>query len=158
MEVAESEEDGLDLWIFVLNLFFGELSESSLDVLFDTLWWLIGELDRSLKETDWNGLVGIRGDEESETWVRSLSGESIKLLLKIKQEAWHEMNVLKHDPVTIFMTNIKFVHGNNILSLTKGNSVKHLHWVDSLLSGECLDSQYWVGTRGQDEVDWGGGG
>ena len=64
------------------------------------------------------------------------------------------MNVLKHDPVTIFMTNIKFVHGNNILSLTKGNSVEHLHWVESLLSGMCLDSQYWVGTRGQDEVEY----
>jgi len=158
VEVAESEEDGLDLWIFVLNLFFGELSKGSLDVLFNTLWWLIGKLDRSFKETNWDGFTWIRGDEESETWVRSFGGESIKLLLKIKQETWHEMNVLEHDPVTILMTNIKFVHGNDILSLTKGNGMKHLHWVNSLLSSEGLDSQYWVGTRGQDEVDWGAGG
>jgi len=68
------------------------------------------------------------------------------------------MNFLKHDPVTIFVADVEFVHGNDILSLTKGNGVERLHWVESLLSGEGLDGQNWVGTRGQDEVDWGGGG
>jgi len=45
VEVAEAEENGLNLWILVFDFFLVEEYEGSLEVLFQTLRWLIGELD-----------------------------------------------------------------------------------------------------------------
>jgi hypothetical protein len=49
VEVAKAEENGLDLWIFILNLFLVEEYKGSLEILFQTLRWLIGKLNGSLQ-------------------------------------------------------------------------------------------------------------
>jgi len=60
VEVAETEEDGPDPWVLVLNFFFVEEYEGSLEILFQALRWLVGQLDCSLKETNWNRSSWIR--------------------------------------------------------------------------------------------------
>ena len=158
MEVAETEENCLDLDIVVFELIFREESESSLHVLFESLWRLVSELNASLKKTNWDVLTWIRRKEESETWISLILSEQIKFLLKIFQEEWHEMNVLEHDPVSLFVTDLKLVHGNDILSLTEGNGVKTLVDINSILLGKLLDILNWIGSWRKDEVDWSIGG
>jgi len=60
VEIAECEQNGLDLGILVLDLLFRKLRERSLNILFDSLWWLVGELDGSFKETNWNIIARVR--------------------------------------------------------------------------------------------------
>jgi hypothetical protein len=122
------------------------------------LWWLVGELDGSLEQTNWNTLDWIRGKEHSELLVRALNSIGVKAFLKLLEEIRHQLNVLKHDPVTVLVAKLKIVVCNNILTITKGNSVQHLGGVDSNLSAQILDIDNWVGTRREDEVDWSGWG
>lgn len=50
------------------------------------------------------------------------------------------MNILEHDPMTIFMTLIiKFGHGKYILTLTKGDDMELFIWINTLLPGEGFD-------------------
>jgi len=54
MEVAETKENCLDFGVFIVNVVSVEEDESSLQVLFQTLWRLIGQLDGSFKQANWN--------------------------------------------------------------------------------------------------------
>jgi len=55
------------------------------------------------------------------------------------------MNVLEHDPMAFFMTKIKLVECNNILTLSKRNLVKMLE-INTLTLGKFFYSGDWVGS------------
>ena len=59
--------------------------------------------------------------------------------------------------MAFFVTNFKFVQGNNILTLSKRDLMDVLE-VNSLTSSEELDSDDWIGSWGKDEVNWSHGG
>jgi len=56
------------------------------------------------------------------------------------------MDVLEHDPVALFVSDLKLSMGGGLYSLTKGKRMEGLAWVHSALSGKVLDIQNWVGT------------
>jgi len=56
------------------------------------------------------------------------------------------MDVLKHDPVAFFVSDLKLSMGSRLYSLTEGKRMKSLAWVHSALPGKVLDIQYWVST------------
>jgi hypothetical protein len=146
VEVAKSEQDGFDFGLLLVNFLFGEEGEGTFHVGFESLWWLVSQLNASLEKTNWNGLRWIRGKVKTETWVGTFDGEGIKLLFQLSQEARHEMDVLKHNPVTFFVTDIEPLMRNNILTLTQGNRMQHLCWIDSILPCQILDILYWIGS------------
>jgi len=134
VEIAETEEDSLDLGIFVLNILLAEECEGTFHVRLNTLRRLVGELNGSLKDTDGDVLAGVSGQVETEVGMGALSCIHIQFLLKILEEARHEMDVLEHNPVTLLVTNFKLVQGNNILTLTQGDLMKLLVGVNTILS------------------------
>ena len=121
MEIAETEEDGLDLGLHLFEIVLCEESECSLHVGFEALRRLICELNGSLKDTNGDFLAGVSREIESEVGVRALSGIDIQFLFKLLQEAGHEMDVLEHDPVAFLVTDLKLVESDDILTLTQGD-------------------------------------
>lgn len=81
-----------------------------------------------------------------------------QLLLQLKQEWGHEMDVLKHNPVAFFVSHVEFGVSHDILTLTKSNGVQMLDWVHLFLDSERFDIFNRVGTCRQDEEDWRGWG
>ena len=146
MEVAETEEDGLDLGVLIFNVLLGEEGEGTLHVGLETLRGLVSELDGSLEDTNGDFLAGIGREIESEVGVGALSCIDIQFLLKILEEGWHEMDVLEHDPVALLVADFKFVQGNDVLTLTQGNLMKVLVGVNSIPSCEYLNILDGVGS------------
>lgn len=57
------------------------------------------------------------------------------------------MHILQHDPMAFLVTSLKFLIGNNVLTLTKSDSVEVLVHIHVLLLGhEGFDILDWVGT------------
>jgi len=67
------------------------------------------------------------------------------------------VNVLKHYPVTLSVADFKFVHCNNILSLSQGDLMELSNWVNSILFAQFFDILYWVCSWRKNEVNWSGG-
>ena len=64
------------------------------------------------------------------------------------------MNILQHDPVTLFVCDFKFLVSNSVLSLTKSNLMKCLVWIDAVFTGKLFDILDRVSSWGKDEEDW----
>jgi hypothetical protein len=159
VEIAKSEQDSSNLLFLLIEFFLVEGRHGSLHVGLESRWRLVGQLNGSLKKTNGDGLDGIRRKEESELLVRTLHGVAVKDLFKSLQEVRHELNVLQEDPVTFFVSQLKLVEGNNILTITKGHRVEVLDGINVVLAAKVLHINDWVSTRREDEVNrssWGG--
>jgi hypothetical protein len=56
------------------------------------------------------------------------------------------MDILEHDPVTVFVTNVELGHGDNILTLSQSDLMEHFSWIISLGSSKLFYSLDWVST------------
>jgi hypothetical protein len=56
------------------------------------------------------------------------------------------MDVLEHDPVALFVSDLKLCMGSRLDSLTKGKGMEGLAGVHSTTSGEVLDIEDWIST------------
>lgn len=157
MEVAQGEEDGLDLDLLVLKLSLVEEGESSLQVSLETCGRLVSELDRSLEQADRDLLGGIGSQEETELRIRAFVGVDSESLLELKEEVGHQMHVLKHNPVTFLVGSVEVVVSNDVLSLTQGNSLQMLLRVQFFAEAKSFDILNRVCTGRQDEEDWSDG-
>lgn len=63
------------------------------------------------------------------------------------------MDILQHDPMSFFVTNLQFGMGNWLNTLSQRNWMKSLCWVHSAWFSKVLYVQYWVSTWWKDEVD-----
>jgi len=61
------------------------------------------------------------------------------------------MHVLKHNPVTFFVSHIKLGVGNNILTLTKSDGVQMFDGVHFFFLTQRFDILNWVGTCRKDK-------
>jgi len=83
----------------------------------------------------------------------SFHGVVVEHLLELLQEVRHELNVLEEDPVTFFVSELEFVQGNNILTITEGDGVKLLVDVNTIRLGELLYLKDGICTGREDEVN-----
>jgi len=146
MEVAESEENSLNLVLFLVELVRLEGKAGSLHVLLKSLRRFVGKLNRSLKQTNGDVLTSIGRQEQSEGWVRSFLSVGIEPPFESDEEGRHQMDVLKHDPMAFLVGTVQEVKGNLILTRTKSDSLEKLLGVHSLLSAEVFDILYRVST------------
>lgn len=111
VEHTETEQECLELVELVafgsLKVFFWELGEGSSQVGFQVGWSLIGDLDRDLQDGLWdnfhkweNSWGWFRGHEASELWVDVVFKNNFKLSFEGLHPSLHEMDVLKHDPLS----------------------------------------------------------
>lgn len=85
--------------------------------------------------------------------MRAFLSESIHTLGDLIEEIGHEMDVLEHDPLTIFVSHIEEIVSNNILSLSQRNLVKTFCGVFAEGYEKILYVSNGVSTRGKNEVD-----
>lgn len=85
--------------------------------------------------------------------MRTFISLVVKYLLELLQEVRHKLNVLEEDPVTFFVSYCEFFQSDDILTVTKSDSVELLVNVNIVGLGEFLDFEDGVGTRGKDEVN-----
>lgn len=86
--------------------------------------------------------------------MRLLDSIVVKLLLKCLQEVRHELDVLQEHPMTVIVSLLKVVHGNDVLTVTERDGV-HVGQRNIALAGKVLNINNGVGTRRQNEVDRG---
>mmetsp|Transcript_25510 Transcript_25510/g.75968 ORF Transcript_25510/g.75968 Transcript_25510/m.75968 type:complete len:302 (-) Transcript_25510:4520-5425(-) len=154
MEVAESEEDRLDLSVLVLKVLLAEESERATQVCEHSLRRLVGQLDGSLKDANRDAIVGVRREEHAEVRVAVLHGKHVKLLLELDAPLGHQVDVLQHDPMSIAMPNVELGHGHHVLSLTHSNvPVVGAKLQANLRLAHSLHLLDRIGTRRQDEED-----
>jgi len=148
VEVSESEQHSSDLGLSFIELFSLVRDESSVHVSLESSWRLVGKLDRLLKEVNRDGVTGIRGQEDSESRVGSLSNEGLHSLSELKEESGHQVHVLEHNPLAFLVAHIEELVGNNILTLSKGDLSELLSGVESMLDSKSLHVLNGVGSRG----------
>mmetsp|Transcript_33278 Transcript_33278/g.71326 ORF Transcript_33278/g.71326 Transcript_33278/m.71326 type:complete len:451 (-) Transcript_33278:1539-2891(-) len=155
VEVAQGEEDGLDLRVAVLEVLFAEECERSPQVGQHPLGRLVGELNRALQDANGNTIARIGREENSKVGMAVLDCEDVQLLLELDAPLGHQVNVLEHDPMTFAVANVKLRHGNDVLALAHGNVPivgTQLQPDQRLPHGLHLLDR--VGARRQDEEDW----
>lgn len=71
MQVTNSENEVLPVWIIDLlkELLVDQSCESLVKTCFETLWWLVGDFDDFLQQTERESVVRLTGDPESEVFV-----------------------------------------------------------------------------------------
>jgi hypothetical protein len=118
VEVGKTEKHGSDLAFSLIEFLSLVRDEGSVHVSLESSWGLVGQLNGLLKEINWDSVTGIRGQEDSESRVGSLSDEEFHSLGELKEEAGHQMHVLEHNPLAFFVSHIKELVCNNILTLS----------------------------------------
>mmetsp|Transcript_108033 Transcript_108033/g.150713 ORF Transcript_108033/g.150713 Transcript_108033/m.150713 type:complete len:241 (+) Transcript_108033:1417-2139(+) len=155
MEEAKTEQNGSNLDVLIIDIFLREVGPSSLHVGSQTGGGLIGKLDASLQNTVGDGVGRFGRQIESESGVTRglLLSLSIQHLLELNKPSRHQMNVLKHDPMSILETGLQSLHSDLVLTLTQSNLEEGLSYLETLLLGELLDINNGIGTRRQNEED-----
>jgi hypothetical protein len=166
VEHTETEQEGLEFTELValssLEVFFWELREGSSQVRLQVGWSLIGNLDRDLQDRLWddfqkwhNHWGWLRRHKASELWVDIVFKNNFKLSLKRLHPGLHEMDILKHNPLSSLSSICQASSSDFFLTLSHGNhnegSIRH-EFV--LLSSNGFDIGSWVNTREQNEEDW----
>jgi hypothetical protein len=160
MEVAQGEENTLKFDVLVVELIhIWEEAPSSLHVGSETTRWLVTELDGFVQDTNWNLFGWFGRQEQTEVGVTSTDGlrDFLKLLLEVSQEVRHKMDILEHQPKTLFEGLIQF--GNSLLfhlGTQRNLEVLFISLDESHLFTEVQHVLSWIGTLGQDEEDWDG--
>lgn len=156
VEVGKTEKHSSDLAFSLIEFLRLVRDEGSVHVSLESSWGLVGQFNGLLKEINWNSVTGIRGQEDSESRVGSLSDEGLHSLGELKEETGHQMHVLEHNPLAFFVSHIEELVSNNILTLSKGNLSELLSGVESMLDSQSLHILNRVGSRRKNEVDGSG--
>jgi len=142
------EADGVDdgppllVWLDLLEeVLVDHCGEGSVETGLDSLWWLDGALDGHLEETQWEVLVWLTRDPESEVWVDG-SVLWMQDFLKLSHVLETQVAVGQDDPLTLLHVLVDILLSLNLLLLTH----RYLVWVLLLLLGELSDGSSWIST------------
>jgi len=96
VEEAQTKQNTFYFLIFLIDLFFREISESSFHICFYTWRRLVCQFDGSVQYT--NGHTSWRLSRQQKTevnvWSSSITWERVQNLLQLEQPSRHEVNIL----------------------------------------------------------------
>ena len=144
MEEAQTEQNALDLRILLVDLLLGEIGEGSLHVGLNARGRLVGQLDRSVQNTDRHTSRWLSRKQQPEIDMRasSIAGERVEDLLEFDQPTRHEVDILKHDPVALLVTLLDSSPGDLVLTLTQRNTEEGFSSLDPVSIAIALDDLF----------------
>jgi hypothetical protein len=151
---AKSEDQCTPLLIgldFLKEVLVDSGRESTGNTSLKTLWWLGGNLDCHLQETQWEFFALLASDPKTEVLVNN-NVLRVKDLFHLCHELKRQVAVVEHQPLTITETTVNDgVLGRLLLLLSHGDLVG---WELLLLLGKLIDGVSWIGTSRKQEEDW----
>lgn len=155
MEEAESEKNGFDFGVFVVNFFSGEVSPSSLHVGLESLWGFAGQLDRSVQDSDGNFRRWVGSQEEFEVGISSSGFGLIGVedLLEFGKPSRHQVDIFQHDPVSFLVSFFDSSFSEFVHTLSKSHGEEVFAWFHLELLADLFDFLDGVSSGRKDKED-----
>lgn len=152
MEPCETENCLTEGSVLVDSWELGDVTVKSQHVRPDTLWWLLRNLDRSLKKGDGEVWMWVGRKNKFEVWIDLLwvLEDTVNDRLKLWKELDRQVAVSKEHPVSGISSFGNVLLSLLALSLTHGQGIE----TNTLLLGKLSQVVGWIDTWTQDEDDW----